>query len=90
MKHPTEDQLEALLKRWSKLDPMERLVITYLREGKSIEEIKDIMNSHFALFSTCITQRVLDEVERSINADKFYKDILESLLKKVKEIPNER
>lgn len=90
MKCPTEDQIEMILKRWSKLDPMERLVITYLREGKSFEEVKDIMNSHFALFSTCITQRVLDEVERLINADRFYKDVLESLLKKVKEIPNEQ
>ena len=80
MSRITEDQLEVLLKRWSKLDPMERLIITYLREGKSMEEIKDIMNSHFLLFSTCITSKVLDEIERSINTDQFYKAILNSFV----------
>lgn len=78
--------VEALIRKWSKLEPLEKLILIYLQEGKSLEEIKGILVAHLALFSAHITSKILSEIEQDIKTGALY----ESIFKGLKEKGNEQ
>lgn len=73
-------EIEKIInKKWDRLSPIERLIVIYLREGKSPDEIKDILSSQLKLVATEVLNKTIEKLERDIISDKFFKDILAKL-----------
>lgn len=75
-----QNNYERILMEWQNLTPIERAIIIYLREGKSFDEIKDLLNYQFSLVATEILNEAVKRVETKFISGSYFKDIIRKVI----------
>ena len=71
--------IDELVKSWPEFSPIERLILIYLREGKSFDEIKEIIDSQIKLVASEILEEAVRITEKNIETGNYFKNIVNKL-----------